>query len=97
MIDLATSLHDVVAREGSDLHLHAGNSPLARIDGHLRPLDPDAPKLIPEDTEQLLHEILPTSRITEFENENELDFAYAIPGFARFRVTPSASAGPSRS
>ena len=85
-MDLADTLQELVDRGGSDLHLHAGNSPLARIDGRLRPMHPESPALTGREMEDVVRSILPEARVKEFENEAELDFAYAIPGLARFRV-----------
>jgi twitching motility protein PilT len=42
--------------------------------------------LAPRDTEEALHGLIPDSRISEFEDRHEIDFAYVVPGLARFRV-----------
>jgi twitching motility protein PilT len=86
MNDLAQILVDAVERRASDIVLKAGNSPLARINGELLRLYPDAPKLMPPDTESMVRQLMPEYRIKEFENEQEADFAYAVPGLGRFRV-----------
>jgi twitching motility protein PilT len=86
MADVAQILIDAVERGASDILIKAGNSPLARIDGELAPLYPDAPKLMPPDTEAMARQLMPEFRIKEFETEQEADFAYAVPGLGRFRV-----------
>jgi twitching motility protein PilT len=86
MADIAEILIDAVARGASDILIKAGNSPLARIDGELQRIYPDGEKLMPPDTEQMVRRLMPESRIKEFENEQEADFAYAVPGLGRFRV-----------
>jgi twitching motility protein PilT len=86
MADLAQILIDAVGRGASDIVIKAGNSPLARIRGELLKLYPDAPKLMPPDTEAMVRQLMPEYRIKEFENEQEADFAYAVPGLGRFRV-----------
>ena len=86
MTDVAQVLVDAVERGASDILIKAGNSPLARIDGELAPLYPEAEKLMPPDTEQMARQLMPEFRIKEFENEQEVDFAYAVPGLGRFRV-----------
>src|SRR3954464_10066395 len=86
MAGLAQILIDAVQRGASDIVIKAGNSPLARVDGELQPLYPDAPKLMPPDTERMSRALMPEYRIKEFENEQEADFAYAVPGLGRFRV-----------
>jgi twitching motility protein PilT len=86
MIDLTQALTTLVERGGSDLHLKAGNGPLARIDGRLVQLYEGAEPLRGEQMSELLLSTLPESRMKEFENERELDYAYAVPGVGRFRV-----------
>jgi twitching motility protein PilT len=63
-----------------------GNRPLIRVDGVLQWLDKDADRLEPFQTEQLVHDLLPESRVQEFEHSHEIDFAYSVPQLARFRV-----------
>ncbi|MDQ1700006.1 MAG: twitching motility protein PilT [Frankiaceae bacterium] len=84
--DIAQTLVDAVERGASDILLKVGNSPLARIDGELLQLNPGDPKLMPPDTERMARSLMPEYRIKEFENEQEADFAYAVPGLGRFRV-----------
>jgi twitching motility protein PilT len=56
-----------------------------RIDGSMQPIDGLAP-LTPEDTERAVHEMLTDAdKLHEFREEGEVDFAYSIPGLARFR------------
>jgi twitching motility protein PilT len=86
--DIASLLSRVVDLGGSDLALKAGSRPAVRVDGKLRWLDDQASELRVTDTRALLYEILPESRIADFEREHEADFAHAIhhPEPARFRV-----------
>ena len=84
--DFATALERFVDEGGSDLHLKVGNRPLIRVDGRLRRLDPEAPRLRPADTEEVLHNILPETKITQFEYDHEIDFSYAVRDMWRFRV-----------
>ena len=84
--DVVGALSALVERGGSDLCLKVGNRPLIRIDGELRPLDPEAPELDSGDTIEFLHTVLPDARIKEFEQEHEVDFAYSIPRVGRFRA-----------
>src|SRR4029079_6847675 len=51
----------------------------------LIPLYADAAKLMPPDTESMARQLMPEFRIRDFENEQEADFAYAVPGLGRFR------------
>jgi twitching motility protein PilT len=84
MFDLHEALSYVVRNEGSDLHLKVASPPVARVHGKLTPLEQyDA--ITPEETDRLVRQILPEKKIKEFEGENEIDFAYDVPGLARFR------------
>jgi twitching motility protein PilT len=75
----------LVERGGSDLHITAGIAPCLRVHGALLP-ERDRPKLTPDDTENLVRAILSDDQWNRFSSENELDFAYALPGVSRFRV-----------
>ncbi|RMG47670.1 MAG: type IV pilus twitching motility protein PilT [Acidobacteria bacterium] len=69
----------------SDLHLCSGEKPMVRVDGSMRRLDgPSA--LNAEEVERLLRPIAPPSNWKEFEETGDTDFAYEIPGVARFRA-----------
>jgi twitching motility protein PilT len=75
----------LVERDGSDLHLKVGAHPSVRLKGSLEPLE-DYEKLVPEDTEGILKEIIPSNLTEEFDHEGEADFSYSIEGVGRFRV-----------
>lgn len=69
----------------SDIHLKAGLPPVFRIDGNLRPL-PKAPRLTAESVRDMCHGIMNEKQRQTFENHNEVDLAYGVPGLGRFRV-----------
>jgi len=69
----------------SDLHLKAGARPALRVRGLLTPLESHE-VLRPEDTQDILGQMIPENLIGEFEEEGEADFSYAVPGSGRFRV-----------
>src|ERR1039458_7173904 len=71
--------------DGSDLHLKAGAPPRMRINGELRTLVDELP-LNPEDTAAIAAAIAPPRVAEAFHRHHEVDFAYSIPGLARFRV-----------
>jgi twitching motility protein PilT len=83
--DLADLLLDVVARRASDLHLTAGAHPTVRVRGRLVALE-DYPVLGTEDTREVVYSILTNDQRQRLETDWQLDFAYTIPGKARFRV-----------
>jgi len=70
----------------SDLHLMVGTQPLVRKDGGMKPLDPSAPALTPELIGRLLDPIIPEKNRHEFAQVHDTDFAYEVPGLARFRA-----------
>ena len=85
--DLQRSLHAVVERGGSDLHLKVPAQPLIRLQGSLMPIDGSDEPLAPADTERVLREMLTASeRLAEFARDGEIDFSYTVRGLARFRV-----------
>jgi twitching motility protein PilT len=85
-LDLDFCLRHLIECGGSDLHLKVPAPPVMRIDGQMEPIE-DMPRLTPEDTERaVLHMLDDPPKLEEFAEECEVDFAYSIPGLARFRV-----------
>jgi twitching motility protein PilT len=82
---LADLLLYVLDEGCSDLHLAAGAHPTVRKSGGLKPLD-NFPVLTPESTKKILYAIMTGKQRETFEEKLELDFAYSLPGKARFRV-----------
>ena len=85
MFDIDSALRTLVERGGSDLHVKVAAPPTIRLHGELVPLEGHEP-LRQEDTEKAFHDIAAVRSQTEFEEEGEADFSYAIPGVSRFRV-----------
>ncbi len=75
----------MVNKGASDLHLTVPSPPVLRIDGELIPQE-DLPPLTAEDIELALGQVATQKQGSVFHEEWELDFAYTIPGLARFRV-----------
>jgi twitching motility protein PilT len=69
----------------SDLHLTSGARPAMRINGELKQLE-DQPILTPPVIQRVLYAALTQKQREKFEEKLELDFAYSVPGRARFRV-----------
>jgi twitching motility protein PilT len=82
LTDLLIEVQDTGA---SDLHLTAGARPTLRVHGSLSPLE-DSPVLTPPVIQRMMYAILTQRQREHFEEHLELDFAYALPGRARFRV-----------
>jgi len=78
-------LERAVAEGASDLHLSAGHKPHWRIDGDMRQID-DAAVLGEEEVRELLEPVMDERHRRAFAETHDTDFAYAVPGAARFRV-----------
>jgi twitching motility protein PilT len=83
--DFADLLLDVLERRASDLHITSGAQPSIRVRGRLIPLE-EYPKLLPADTREIIYGILTNDQRQRLETDWQIDFAYSIPGRARFRV-----------
>ena len=77
-------LEELVLREASDLHIKVGEPPIYRIFGKLT--RSEFPAITDEYSRNLLHKMMDEEHRKRFEKSRELDFAYTIPGIARFRV-----------
>src|ERR1700726_4185338 len=84
-LDFAEVLLEVVSRRASDLHMTAGAPPMVRVRGRLTPME-GYPALTPTDTREIVYSILSQGQRQKFETDWQIDFAYQIPGAARFRV-----------
>jgi twitching motility protein PilT len=82
--DFAEVLLSVMERQASDLHLTAGSPPMIRHHGKLHALD--YPILTPQTTREVIYSILTNDQRQRLETDWQIDFAYSIPGRARFRV-----------
>jgi twitching motility protein PilT len=82
LVDALTIMLD---RGASDLHLTSGAKPNIRVSGSLVPID-DMEVLTPPVLQRVLYSIITQAQRLKFEEDLELDFAYSLPGRARFRV-----------
>jgi twitching motility protein PilT len=86
MFDVMPALRELVAKEGSDLHLKVGSAPLYRVNGELT-MDASAQPLSAEDTEGALKALLEDdAKLAEFAREHEVDFSFEITDVARYRI-----------
>ena len=83
-VQLDDLLMNMVDAGCSDLHLKVGRPPLMRRVGELKPTE--APPLDETSVSELIYPMLTDSQRKRFERERELDFAYELPGIARFRI-----------
>jgi twitching motility protein PilT len=80
------ALFNLMADVGaSDLHLSVSMPPMIRNDGKMQRLECGEATLTPEVMEELLHSVMPEKSQDEFARRNDTDFAYEVPGLARFR------------
>ena len=70
--------------EASDLHLTVGQPPKFRIHGDMTRTQEEP--LTESVLRELAREICTPRQWRSFEEDHDLDFAYAIPGYARFRT-----------
>lgn len=68
----------------SDLHLISGQPPALRIRGDIERIKYKV--LDSDDLRSMLYEITPEHKIKSFEETGDVDFAYEIPGLARYRA-----------
>jgi len=71
-------------KDASDIHLSAASPPILRIHGRLRRLE-NTP-LSSDSLRTLFDEILTEKQKQTLKEHLEIDFAYAVPGVARFRT-----------
>jgi twitching motility protein PilT len=68
----------------SDLHLVSGQQPALRIRGEIERVKYNV--LENDELKAMLYEIAPEHKIKQFEETGDIDFAYEIPGLARYRA-----------
>lgn len=68
----------------SDLHMVAGSQPVLRIRGDMERVK--YKELDNDELKTMLYEIAPEYKIKIFEETGDVDFAYEIPGAARYRA-----------
>lgn len=74
----------MVDQGASDLHLIASSQPILRVSGDLQRVRYQV--LTNDDLKKMLYEIAPEHKLKEYEETGDIDFAYEIPGLARFRA-----------
>jgi len=85
-MDLNEILTIAFKAKGSDIHIKTGLPPIVRIDGRLHPI-PNAPRLTPDFVAETAQSMMNDRQRRIFEENYEVDLAYAVPGLGRFRVS----------
>ncbi len=70
--------------DASDLHMTSGRKPMLRVHGDMVVVE-ECPEISAQQMEQILLEIAPDESKKQWKAENDADFAYELPGLARFR------------
>ena len=83
-MDISELLAFSVKNNASDLHLSAGLPPMIRVHGDVRRIN--LPPLDNKDVHGMIYDIMNDGQRKAYEEKLEVDFSFAIPGLARFRV-----------
>ena len=83
--DITKALRGLAEMRASDLHVISDAIPRVRIDGKLKNL-PDADVWSHARVDDLIHSLLRPEQLERFKRSLELDFSFALPNLARFRV-----------
>jgi twitching motility protein PilT len=73
-----------IEMDASDVHLKAGNYPQFRIHGTLVPLR-QLPRSTSKDLEEMAKQMMNEYQVKKLKDDLDLDLAYSLPGFGRFR------------
>ena len=84
-MNISDLLKTMVDKDASDVHLKVGSAPIYRISKRLI-LQDKYGKFTKEDMENMIREITNESQRHEFDENNEIDYAYFAEGIGRFRV-----------
>ena len=83
-MNLKQILEEMMQRRASDLHLKVGTPPTIRVDGHLCALEHPAP--MQKDLDAIADQVLTPKQRKIYDEQREVDFAFGVPGLARFRA-----------
>lgn len=83
-MDISELLAFSVKNNASDLHLSSGLPPMIRVHGDVRRIN--LPPLDHKDVHGMIYDIMNDGQRKAYEDKLEVDFSFAIPGLARFRV-----------
>lgn len=84
-MDIQKLLELTVRYQASDLHLMVGVQPYLRVHGRLVAV-PESEVLTPQRIKELVHSLLNEEQRELLQVDRELDFSYALPSGARFRI-----------
>ncbi len=83
-MDLIELLNLGIEKNASDIHITVGRPPILRINGELIVLQEEVLK--PEDTKELVFQVLTEEMIVNLENKGEIDRSFSSDGIGRYRI-----------
>ena len=83
-MDITELLAFVVKNKASDLHLSAGLPPMIRVHGDVRRIN--LPAMDHTEVHAMVYDIMNDGQRKHYEENLEIDFSFAVPNLARFRV-----------
>jgi twitching motility protein PilT len=83
-MDITELLAFVVKNKASDLHLSSGLPPMIRVHGDIRRIN--LAPLEHKDVHAMVYDIMNDGQRKVYEENMDIDFSFAVPGLARFRV-----------
>ncbi|MFO0041795.1 MAG: PilT/PilU family type 4a pilus ATPase [Pseudomonadota bacterium] len=84
-VDFSSFLKLMVHRKGSDLFITSGIPPSMKVNGRIQPITQAA--LTPQQSRDLVLNVMTPSQREEFEKTHECNFAISMQGVGRFRVS----------
>lgn len=84
-VDIRVLLKRMINEGGSDLHIVVGAPPVIRIDGKCIQMS-GYPVFSPEDTQEIIYNVMNEDQISQFEETKECDLSFGIKGVSRFRL-----------
>jgi twitching motility protein PilT len=91
-MDVGGLLKRMVDKRASDLYLRVPSPPVLRIDGELEILQ-GLPPVDTKDVEMAFEHIAAPEQRSVLLKEKDVEFAYSVPGLARFRVSAMRQRG----
>jgi len=88
---LADILHTAHEHKASDIHIIPGHPPMMRVNTVMTPMD--YPLLTPASVKAMLEEMVNPQQLKRFEEEQDLDFSYAVKELGRYRVNAHMQRG----
>jgi twitching motility protein PilT len=88
---LADILHTAHEHKASDIHIIPGHPPMMRVNTVMTPMD--YPLLTPASVKAMLEEMVNPQQVKRFEEQQDLDFSYAVKELGRYRVNAHMQRG----